>query len=57
MSVIVENDKGEIWLLTKGAETAIIPRCDSGPCQETMKHVVDFALVKTIREKIQLNSY
>lgn len=45
MSVIVENDQNEIWLYTKGAESTIIPRCATGPTQETLKHVTDFALV------------
>lgn len=45
MSVIIENSKGEIWLLTKGAESSIIPKCDQGPAEDTLKHVMDFALV------------
>jgi magnesium-transporting ATPase (P-type) len=45
MSVIIENSKGEIWLLIKGAESSLIPKCDNGPGQETMKHIVEFALV------------
>ena len=46
MSVVIENSKGEIWLLIKGAESSLIPKCDSGPGQETMKHIVEFALVR-----------
>lgn len=46
MSVIVESTKGEMWLLTKGAESSIIPKCISGPSKDTLKHVLDFALVK-----------
>ncbi|ODN03513.1 putative phospholipid-transporting ATPase IF [Orchesella cincta] len=45
MSVIVENSKGELWLLTKGAESSIIPKCDDGPTQHTLKHVTDYALM------------
>lgn len=45
MSVIVKNDKGEIWLYTKGAESSIVPKCDAGPSNQTLEHVMDFALV------------
>lgn len=50
MSVIAENSAGEIWLLTKGAESSIIPKCDTGPTHETLKHVMDYALVYTLRK-------
>ncbi|CAL8134314.1 unnamed protein product [Orchesella dallaii] len=45
MSVIVENSKGEKWLLTKGAESSIIPKCDHGPTHEVLKNVMDYALM------------
>ncbi|CAG7720170.1 unnamed protein product [Allacma fusca] len=45
MSVIVENQKGEVWLLCKGAESTIIPRCDTGPSEEVMKSVIEFAMI------------
>ncbi|CAG7723622.1 unnamed protein product [Allacma fusca] len=45
MSVILENQKGEIWLLCKGAESTIIPRCDAGPAEEVMKSVIEFAMI------------
>jgi phospholipid-translocating ATPase len=45
MSVIVENEKGEIFVMTKGAETSLIPRCDTGPIQDVNKHVLTFAMV------------
>lgn len=45
MSVIIEDSKGQIWLLSKGAETSIMSKADSGPMKPTLKHIVDFALV------------
>ncbi len=49
MSVIVESNKGEMWLLTKGAESSIIPKCTYGPCVETLMHVMEFALVNNLK--------
>ncbi|KAH8418900.1 hypothetical protein KR222_003799, partial [Zaprionus bogoriensis] len=31
MSVIVRDENGSIWLYSKGAETAILPRCNESP--------------------------
>ncbi|CAL8114228.1 unnamed protein product [Orchesella dallaii] len=45
MSVIVENSKGEKWLLTKGAESSIVPKCDHGPTHEVLKNVMDYAMM------------
>lgn len=46
MSVILETKDGEIWLLTKGAESTILPKGVSGPIEETYKHVDQFAEVR-----------
>ena len=45
MSVIVEDEEGCIWLFCKGAESSVIPLCNSGPINETLKHVSEFAIV------------
>ncbi|XP_055682431.1 phospholipid-transporting ATPase IF isoform X2 [Lutzomyia longipalpis] len=46
MSVIVRDQKGQIWLYTKGAESHVLPLCDKTPRQlitETQNHINDFA--------------
>ena len=43
MSVIVKDANGNISLLTKGAETSMLPICVSGPVQATSRTVDDFA--------------
>lgn len=45
MSVILRFPDGTIRVLCKGAESAIIPCCTSGPLVETERHVEDFAMV------------
>ena len=54
MSIIVKNTQSdEIWLISKGAESSIIPRCridskkDEILCQTTLKHINDYAMVST----------
>ncbi len=34
-----------LWLLCKGAESAILPRCIDGPIEKTLEHINDYALV------------
>ena len=46
MSVVMEDEDGEFYLLVKGAETAILDRCVSGDVETTEKHVVDYAMVR-----------
>ncbi len=46
MSTIVLYPDDSIWLLCKGAESTILPRCVAGPIQETLEHINDYALVK-----------
>ncbi|XP_059618975.1 phospholipid-transporting ATPase IF isoform X2 [Phlebotomus argentipes] len=46
MSVIVRDQKGQIWLYTKGAESHVLPLCDNTPRQlisVTQSHINDFA--------------
>lgn len=45
MSVIIQFPDDSIWLLCKGAESSVIPRCTSGPVEKTLDHVNDYALV------------
>ena len=45
MSTIVLYPDDSIWLICKGAESAIIPRCIGGPIQQTLGHINDYALV------------
>ena len=46
MSVIVQFPDDSIWLLCKGAESMIRPRCVIGPMEETENHIKDYAMVR-----------
>lgn len=46
MSVIVQFPDDSIWLLCKGAESTVLPRCIAGPISETENHIEDYAMVK-----------
>jgi phospholipid-translocating ATPase len=46
MSVIVMDKFGQIWLYTKGAESHVLPLCNSKSAHvaaQTQKHIDDFA--------------
>ena len=45
MSIIVRHPNGKIYLITKGAESSVIPRCVMGPTYETNRHIDEYALV------------
>lgn len=50
MSTIVRDEKGDIWLYTKGAESHVFPLCRTTPSQLelikiTQKHIDDFAKI------------
>ena len=45
MSVIVRYPCGKIMLVTKGAESSVLPRCVRGPVEMTNKHIDQYALV------------
>lgn len=45
MSLIVEFPDESIWLLCKGAESTVIPRCVAGCIVATEQHINDYALV------------
>lgn len=45
MSVIVQDlEDGSTYLFCKGAESAVLSKCSTGPVSETMKHVNDYAV-------------
>ena len=48
MSTIVLFPDDSIWLLCKGAESAVVPRCTNGPIEETLDHINDYALVQDV---------
>lgn len=48
MSIIVRDNSGQIWLLTKGAESYVLPLCkasNSALLAETQAHINDFAKI------------
>ena len=45
MSVIVEDSEGRKKLITKGAESSVLPKCIHGPTRVTQKHIDDYALI------------
>ena len=48
MSVIVEDAEGKKKLITKGAESSVLPKCvrsDAQLTQLTQKHIDDYALI------------
>ncbi|XP_060583467.1 phospholipid-transporting ATPase IF-like isoform X3 [Ruditapes philippinarum] len=45
MSVIVQNENDEIYLLSKGAETAILDRVIEGDISSTLLHVNEYAVL------------
>jgi len=57
MSVIVQFPDESIWLLCKGAESTILPRCVFGPIPETESHIKDYAMVpsKTLNYKLGID--
>ena len=50
MSVVVQDEEGQIWLYCKGAESSVIPLTEGGPTHVTLKHVADFAMVSSVSE-------
>jgi magnesium-transporting ATPase (P-type) len=46
MTVVIEDENGKITVLCKGAESIVTPLCTSGPIDETLQHVSDFACVR-----------
>jgi len=46
MSTIVLFPDDSIWLLCKGAESAVVPRCTNGSIEDTLDHINDYALVQ-----------
>ncbi|KAJ8309893.1 hypothetical protein KUTeg_011758 [Tegillarca granosa] len=45
MSVIIQNEQDEIYLLCKGAESAVLNRAHSGDTHSTLQHVDEYALL------------
>ncbi|XP_022245429.1 probable phospholipid-transporting ATPase IF isoform X1 [Limulus polyphemus] len=44
MSVIVKTEDGRIFLFCKGAESALLSKCISGPVDVTLQHINDYAM-------------
>ncbi|XP_071839272.1 phospholipid-transporting ATPase IF-like isoform X3 [Apostichopus japonicus] len=44
MSIILRTPEGKIWMICKGAESTIIHKSTSGPKDEVLQHVNDFAV-------------
>jgi phospholipid-translocating ATPase len=49
MSVIVQFPDESIYLLCKGAESTVLPKCVAGSIDETEQHIKDYAMVKRIQ--------
>ncbi|XP_046657252.1 phospholipid-transporting ATPase IF-like [Daphnia pulicaria] len=45
MSVIVKFPDDSIWLLCKGAESTVLPKCIAGWKDETEQHIKDYAML------------
>lgn len=47
MSVVVKDNKGQIWLYTKGAESHVLPLCNGATnnrlIESTQQHINEFA--------------
>lgn len=44
--VLFFSSLGKIWMICKGAESTIIHKSTSGPKDEVLQHVNDFAVVR-----------
>jgi magnesium-transporting ATPase (P-type) len=52
MTVVIEDEDGKITIITKGAESIVLPLCSHGPMDITLKHIGDFACVKIFKIEI-----
>jgi len=54
MSVILEDEQGRIFLISKGAESTLLPKCQQSSSPETpgmcAKHVTEFANVTSMQK-------
>lgn len=67
MSVIVRDPFGQIWIYTKGAESYVLPLCQSNPAQDaltaqTQTQIDDFArlglrTLAVARRKLTIDEY
>ncbi|KAK8747399.1 hypothetical protein OTU49_016793, partial [Cherax quadricarinatus] len=67
MSVVVQEESGKIWLLTKGAESSVLARCCDDTKQQrlhqaTLNHINDYAMLglRTLavgRRELSLQQY
>jgi magnesium-transporting ATPase (P-type) len=48
MSVVVQDEDGQIWLYCKGADSSVRPLTVAGPIDDTFQHVTNFASVRLI---------
>ena len=53
---VLFNFVGDFYLMTKGAEAAILSRCVKGDVEITEKHVIQYALVSYIYSDCSINS-
>lgn len=43
MSVILQDDAGDLWLYTKGADSVMLPLISQGHIHESEEHLADFS--------------
>lgn len=49
MSIILETPSNEVLMLCKGAESHVVPRCNSGETQVTLDHIDGYAEVSVVK--------
>ncbi len=57
MSTVIEDEEGDIFLLVKGAETAILDRCTTGDVDIVERHVIDYAMVSSFEPTFLISLY
>ena len=57
MSVIVRHPGGKTYLITKGAESSLMPRCVAGPSQETEEHIDQCAVLGVLADSSIFSSF
>ncbi|WAR27505.1 AT11B-like protein, partial [Mya arenaria] len=55
MSVIVENERGEIYLLCKGAESTMLGRVTEGDKESVLTHVNEYAILATAYSEVEVD--
>jgi phospholipid-transporting ATPase len=44
MTVVVQSGEGDVFIFSKGADSSVIPKCTSGPIDETIQTVQNFSV-------------